>query len=92
MFGTDVGYMSEYDPTDEYELMASAGMDFRAILAALTTAPTERFGVSTELGRIAPGYLGDLTVLRNDPARDVRAFTSVQYTIRGGRIIYRREP
>ena len=44
LFGTDVGYMSDYDPTEEYILMGKAGMSFRQILASLTTAPAERFG------------------------------------------------
>lgn len=44
LFGTDVGYMTEYDPTDEYLYMQRAGMSFRQILAALTTAPAKRFG------------------------------------------------
>ena len=55
LFGTDVGYMTAYDPTEEYALMAKAGMTFPQILASLTTAPAERFGASKQLGRIGPG-------------------------------------
>lgn len=29
LFGTDVGYMGDYDPFDEYTLMARAGMSAR---------------------------------------------------------------
>jgi imidazolonepropionase-like amidohydrolase len=50
-FGTDAGYMTTYDPTREYELMAGAGLDFRAILASLTTAPAAVFGPRDHLGR-----------------------------------------
>jgi imidazolonepropionase-like amidohydrolase len=89
LFGTDVGYMTEYDPTDEYALMAKAGMTFRQILASLTTAPAERFGASKQLGRIGSGFAADLTILRNDPSKDIRAFAAVDYTIRDGRVIYR---
>lgn len=89
LFGTDVGYMTAYDPTEEYALMAKAGMTLPQILASLTTAPAERFGASRQLGRIAAGLTADLTVLRRDPSRDVRALADVAYTIRGGRIIYR---
>ncbi len=69
--------------------MAGAGMSVRQILASLTTAPAERFGASTQLGRIAPGFIADLIVLRSDPSADVRALASVQYTLRDGKIIYR---
>jgi len=89
LFGTDVGYMTEYDPTEEYALMAKAGMTFPQILASLTTAPAERFGASKQLGRIAPGLAADLTVLRNDPSKDIRALAAVQYTIRDGKLVYR---
>lgn len=93
LFGTDVGYMSDYETATEFALMASAGMDWRQILASLTTSPASRFGASRELGRVAPGLLADLAVLRGDPSADIRSFSDVAYTIRDGRIIYgdRRE-
>jgi imidazolonepropionase-like amidohydrolase len=34
--------------------------------------------------------VGDLTIIDGDPATDVTAFARVRYTIRGGKIIYRR--
>jgi imidazolonepropionase-like amidohydrolase len=88
LFGTDVGYHGHYDPAGEYMLMAEAGMSGREILASLTTAPAEQFGESSRLGRVAPGYLADLVVLRDDPIQNVRAFADVRYTIRDGRIIF----
>jgi imidazolonepropionase-like amidohydrolase len=90
LFGTDVGYMSEYDPSDEYALMAQAGMTFPQILTSLTTAPAKRFGESVRLGRISKGFVGDLTILSQDPARDIRALAAVQYTIRAGRVVFAR--
>ena len=88
LFGTDVGYLTDYDPTDEYVLMASAGFGWREILASLTTNPAARFSETATRGRIAPGQRGDLVVLEEDPARDVRAFANVRYTIREGALIY----
>ncbi len=88
LFGTDAGAVA-YDPTEEYVLMAEAGLSFRQILASLSTAPAGRFGESERLGRIAPGLEADLVVLKGDPSMDVRAFATVQYTLRAGKIIYR---
>jgi imidazolonepropionase-like amidohydrolase len=89
LFGTDVDAgMDDFDPSDEYALMAEAGMTFRQILASLTTAPAERFGERGRLGRIAPGLAADVVVLSGDPSRDVRAFAAVRYTIRDGKLIY----
>jgi len=89
LFGTDVGYMGDYDPSDEYALMAEAGMSARDILASLTTAPAERFGESTRLGRVMPGLVADLVVLDRDPTGDARAFAAVRYAIREGVVIHR---
>ena len=88
LFGTDVG-AGDYDPSEEYTLLTQAGMSFPQILAALTTAPAERFGDEKKLGRIAEGLQADLVVLKADPAKDIRALAGVQYTIRAGKIIYR---
>jgi predicted amidohydrolase YtcJ len=39
-----------------------------------------------------PGMRGDLTILSEDPASgDSEAFTKVLYTIRGGKVIWRRD-
>lgn len=89
LFGTDVGGAGVYDPGDEYSMMAEAGMSFPQILASLTTAPAEKFGESDRLGRIAKGFLADIVVLNGDPARRIRAFAAVRYTIRDGRVIYK---
>jgi imidazolonepropionase-like amidohydrolase len=83
--------MGEYDPSDEYTLMAEAGMTPRQILASLTTAPCEKFGESARRGRVAVGMAADLVVFDSNPLRDVRAFAAVRYTIRDGKIIARRK-
>jgi imidazolonepropionase-like amidohydrolase len=87
LFGTDLGAVDP-DPSEEYLLMQDAGMSFRQILASLTTAPAERFGVADKLGRIAAGRQADLVVLKHDPAEDIRALTDVKYTMRAGEVIY----
>ncbi|HXV64109.1 MAG TPA: amidohydrolase family protein [Vicinamibacteria bacterium] len=87
LFGTDLGAV-DYDPVEEYVLMAEAGMSFRQILASLTTTPAERFGAG-QTGRIARGQDADLVVLSGDPSDDIRALAAVRYTIRTGKILYR---
>lgn len=88
LFGTDVGYTDAYDTEEEYRLMSRAGMDFRGILASLTTHPARRFGDSGRRGRVVPGEEADLVVLAGDPAADVTAFSRVRFTIRAGKVIY----
>jgi imidazolonepropionase-like amidohydrolase len=90
LFGTDVGYIDDYDPTEELDAMSAAGLTWNAILASLTTSPAMRFQEATRRGKVAIGMDGDLAVLARDPAADVRAFADVRYTIRAGRIIFQR--
>jgi imidazolonepropionase-like amidohydrolase len=89
MFGTDTGYLADYDMTEEYRQLYLAGLNYRDVLAMLTTSPAQRFRVSKQKGRVAPGMNGDLTILSADPAAgDPTAFTQVRYTVRDGRVIY----
>jgi imidazolonepropionase-like amidohydrolase len=88
LYGTDLGWVTIYDPTVEYVLLAKA-MTFPQILASMTTAPAERFGDAARLGRIASGFVADLAVIKGDPAKDIRALAAVDYTIRDGKVIYR---
>jgi imidazolonepropionase-like amidohydrolase len=90
LFGTDVGYMIDYDPTEEFVYLKRAKLTPAQILAMLTTAPAARFGRADRTGRLAPGFSADVVVLDGDPALDVRAFAKVRVTMRDGRIIYGR--
>ncbi len=87
LFGTDVGYMTLFETTEEFQKMSEAGLDYREILASLTTAPASRF--VDESGTIAVGERADLVMLDGDPAVDPTAFARVEMTIRGGRIVFR---
>jgi imidazolonepropionase-like amidohydrolase len=89
LFGTDVGYMTDYSTQEEYAKMADAGMGYRDILASLTTVPAARHGRGQRLGRVAVGFDADVVVLRSDPAQNITAFADVVYTVRAGRIIYK---
>jgi imidazolonepropionase-like amidohydrolase len=90
LFGTDVGYVADADPTEEYVLMQGAGLTYAQILAALTTAPAERFGVGQRTGRLVVGMDADIAVVDGDPAQDIRSLGRVRSTFRAGRLIYRQ--
>jgi imidazolonepropionase-like amidohydrolase len=90
LFGTDVGYRPDYDPSEEYELMARAGLTFDQILASLTTAPAALFGQAERKGIVAPGKDADLVLLEGDPRAEIRALARVRYTLRKGEIIWSR--
>ena len=90
LFGTDVGYMSDYDPTEEYRLMARA-LSPMEILASLTTAPAARWKESARRGRVAEGLDADLVVLEADPAADCRELRESPLHDPPGGVLYARE-
>ena len=92
IFGTDTGFLPDYDMGEEYRQLSLAGLSWREILAMLTAAPAQLFGVADHKGRVAPSMNGDLTILAADPGSgDPAVFTQVRYTIREGRVIFRAE-
>jgi len=88
LFGTDVGYIEQFDTSEEFAWMSRAGLTFQQILASLTTNPAQRFGTAARRGRIAAGMDADLVVLSADPAQDAAAFSKVRYTIVSGKLVY----
>jgi imidazolonepropionase-like amidohydrolase len=90
LFGTDVGYLTVYEPIREYESLREADLTWRQVLASLTTNPAARFAETAKRGQVAPGMAADLVILASDPATDVRAFADVRQTVRDGRVIYSR--
>src|SRR3984885_13006670 len=85
VYGTDTGFLPDYDQSEEFRQLMQAGFGFREVLAMLTTAPADLFHLSLREGKVMPGMKGDLTILSEDPASgNPEAFSRVRYTIRGG--------
>jgi imidazolonepropionase-like amidohydrolase len=91
LFGTDVGYMTDYSTQDEFDALAHSGLTWRDMLRMLTTAPAARFHVEKEKGTVTAGKLADLVILGSDPAENPLNFADVRLTMRGGRILYQRK-
>jgi imidazolonepropionase-like amidohydrolase len=88
LFGTDVGYMNDYEIEEELVQMQKAEMSFDQILASLTINPAQKFKLSDKTGVIKVGKHADLVILAKDPAADPRHFSSVEMTIHNGKIIF----
>jgi imidazolonepropionase-like amidohydrolase len=88
LFGTDIGFITIYDTSVEYELMHRA-LSEKQILASLTTNPAQYFKAAKK-GRVENGFDADFAVLDGDPMTDVGNLAKVAYTIRAGKVIYRK--
>ena len=84
LFGTDVGYMTDYTTEGEFVELGKSGLDWKTVLAMLTTNPAARMGVSDSKGTVTRGKLADLTILDADPADDLTNFSRVHAVVRSG--------
>ena len=91
LFGTDVGYMSDYDPTEEYRLMA------RALVADADPrlADDRARGALEGKRRVAAasprGWTPTSWCSKPTRRRTAANFAKVRCTIRAGRVLYARE-
>jgi imidazolonepropionase-like amidohydrolase len=90
LFGTDVGYMSDYSTDREFVELGKSGLDWRVVLGMLTMNPAARMGVSNQKGTVTVGKLADLTILDADPADGLTNFARVRTVIRSGKVIWQR--
>jgi imidazolonepropionase-like amidohydrolase len=90
IFGTDVGYMTDYSTEGEFVELGKSGLDWKTVLAMLTTNPASRLGVSDSKGTVTPGKLADLTILDADPADALSNFSRVGAVVRSGRVVWQR--
>jgi imidazolonepropionase-like amidohydrolase len=87
LFGTDVGYRPEHDPSLEYELLGRAGLSWRDQLAMLTTLPAARLG-GKSTGRLERGLDADLVVLEGELTADATALAKVRCALRQGQLVH----
>ena len=72
----------------ELELLVRAGLTPVEALAAATSRPAEAFGLD-DRGRVAPGLLADLLVVRGDPTTEVSATFEIVAVVHRGRPVDR---
>lgn len=88
MFGTDVGYMTDYSTQGEITGLGLSGLTALDVLRTLTAAPADRFGVANKKGSVRGGMDADLVVLDGDPSTDLSMYSQVRWTIRRGQVIW----
>ena len=86
LFGTDAGFIDEFDSSEELQLMGAAGMTQSDVLASMTTVPATRF--LAESGRLEEGARADIVIYERSPFSDVTNLSRVAYTISAGRVVY----
>ncbi|MBI5941241.1 MAG: amidohydrolase family protein [Caulobacterales bacterium] len=89
-FGTDTGVSAHGDNAGEFALLVKAGMSPIDAIRAATVWAAEHFGLSDQIGSLAPGKQADLIAVRGDPLADVTVLTRVTFVMKGG-VVYKSE-
>ena len=92
LFGTDLGYMTDYDPTEEYPADGRGGHELPSdpLLAHHQSgAQIRRSGGARSGGGWDGGGSGGAGL--DDAWKRIESLADVSYTIRAGRVIYERQ-
>jgi imidazolonepropionase-like amidohydrolase len=86
-FGTDAGVSKHGRNADEFELMVKHGMTPTTAIVAATTNAAELLGVAKDVGALRPGMAADLIAVPGDPLKDITVLKTVQFVMKGGRVV-----
>jgi len=91
--GVRLGAGTDFERPDglqfELEALVEASLPPLAAIKAATWDAARIIGADREVGRIAPGLLGDLVIVDGDPGADIRIARRVWQVVQGGRVIDR---
>ena len=86
-FGTDVGGFVWSDPiAQEFGREVEFGMTPMQAIQSATSRAAELLGMSSELGRVAPGAYADLIAVGSDPLQNVAALENVSFVMKDGEV------
>jgi imidazolonepropionase-like amidohydrolase len=84
--GSDMRPVAEA-AVEEVLVLAGAGLDNRAALAAATVDAAALAGMDAEVGTVAVGRAADLIAVDGDPIADIAALRRVTHVVRAGELI-----
>jgi imidazolonepropionase-like amidohydrolase len=90
--GTDAGNIGTiHGPAlfREFQLMKEAGLTNMEILRCATANAAKLFGGDTgsRIGKVEPGALADLVILKSDPVDDIARASDIESVVKNG-VIY----
>jgi imidazolonepropionase-like amidohydrolase len=71
----------------ELELLVASGLSPAAALQAATINNARIVNQGDKLGRIEPGMIADLVILRADPLTDIRRTRQIEHVVHDGQVV-----
>jgi imidazolonepropionase-like amidohydrolase len=83
------GWYAPGEFVHEIHMLAQAGLSYADAIVAGTAGAADSIGAGAAAGRLAPGRLADVLVVRGDPTREITALWNVLDVYQAGRRIER---
>ncbi len=82
--GGDVGVFTHGDNAREMELMADYGMKPVDVLTISDLSECNVFKINDKVGRILPGLLADILVVKGDPSKNIYDIENIKLVMKNG--------
>jgi imidazolonepropionase-like amidohydrolase len=87
-FGTDAGVYPHGQNAREFALLHQAGVPITAALQMATINAAQVLDQRENIGQIAPGFYGDITVVPPSALEDAAQFQHVLAVVKNGALVY----
>jgi imidazolonepropionase-like amidohydrolase len=91
-YGTDAGVQPHGINGRQLSLYVEAGMTPLQAMQSATLTAARLLRQEQRLGRLRPGYVGDVVAVSDNPLQQIRALEAPIYVIKEGALVYRRDP
>lgn len=91
-YGTDAGVQPHGVNARQLALYVEAGMTPLQAIQSATLTAARLLRQEQKLGRLRPGYVGDVVAVRDNPLQQIRALEAPIYVIKEGVLVYRHDP
>ena len=92
VFGTDASVFPHGLNARQFPIMVARGMTPMEAIKAATSLAANYLGWGDRIGRLSPGYFGDLIAVEGDPLQDIARLQHVDTVIKGGLLFKHAEP
>jgi imidazolonepropionase-like amidohydrolase len=86
-YGTDSGVQVHGLNGKQFAIYVDAGMTPLQAIQSATLAAGRLLRMETKIGRVAPGFVGDLVAVAGDPLKDVKTLESPRFVMKDGRAV-----
>lgn len=89
-YGTDAGVQIHGINGRQLAMYVDAGMTPLQAIQSATLVSARLLRMETKIGKVAPGFYGDLVAVAGDPLKDVKTLEAPRFVMKEGRVVLDR--